>query len=506
MNFNKKIFLILLVIFALGFFLRFYKLEKQSFIADEYLGVNISYGYFKTGQWKFWDFNNEELTNEEYTRSNIYYWQVAQVFNFLDLNERTARLISVVWGLVGMALVFFATYYFTKKISLALLAVFLLSVSISALIFDRKLRMYSMFAPVYFAFSVSIFKFLESQYGGKIRWLKNICNKINLNLPYLLVVLFLGVVSFRVHLLTINIIPVLFVFLFILMIYDLKKKKKIIKNKYLWLLSLFFIFLIPFASSHYFKDALTFFSPVFHWTYIEKITLDYSYILIAFVFLLSGCYFLIKKYGKFGLWITLSFLVPLLLAIFLWDRSAGSQYIYLVEDFKIIIYASGIYFISKILAAKKIFYFSRKSSFLIFLIFFIIISINFSFFFSKDSFYHSIKKWDYPNYREAYNYYLKHKKGQSVIITRNLDNYYLRGSHSNTIHYGDTNKLTLNKIKNAQANYDSVWAIYTKDYYFRKDVTEYLDNNFELIEASYTNKDIKIWRWEKEDQGEDTED
>ena len=64
---KKKItlFIILGIIVLLGGFFRFYKLGDSSFDRDEFFGLNTSYGYYKTGEWVAWDFNNQEIFNIE---------------------------------------------------------------------------------------------------------------------------------------------------------------------------------------------------------------------------------------------------------------------------------------------------------------------------------------------------------------------------------------------------------------------------------------------------------
>jgi len=50
MNLSKKnVILLLIVILALGTFLRFYKLGDNSFVADEFLDINSTYAYTQTG-------------------------------------------------------------------------------------------------------------------------------------------------------------------------------------------------------------------------------------------------------------------------------------------------------------------------------------------------------------------------------------------------------------------------------------------------------------------------
>lgn len=498
-KYYKKIVLVVVffAILSLGGTLRLYKLGEQSFIADEYLGINASYGYYKTGEWKFWDFNENKITDRAYTRANVYYWQVAQVFKFLPANEANARLISVLWGMVGMVSIFIVSYLVTKNLFIAFLAMFLASISISSLIFDRKLRMYAMLAPIYFWLSYAIFYFLESRAKHGIEAIKKITDKTGLNWNFLPAVIVLGVVSLLTHLLTVNIFPAILVYLAIMFFINYRENKKIF-NKYSFLFGSSLLLAFFVLNLKAFKGAFDFFSwGVNSWSYLDKITLDYSHLLLALVFLAIGCIYFIKKHSKIGLWTVLSWAVPLFLAIMTWKRSAGDQYIFFIQYFKIVIMAGGIFYTAKTIA-DKIFDQSKKwLSVLIAL--FLILLINFSFFSSKESFYGNRMKWNHSNYREVLHYFLKHKKDNSVLIVRPATNFYIWGSNSNIIEFneGENERLTIDKIKKAQEEFDDVWIIFSRTYYIEGEAKEYFRKNFEKLETTYTNDNLRIWRWEK---------
>lgn len=495
-SFPKILFILLLILILAGF-LRFYKLGNQSFIADEFLGINISYGHNQTGEWKYWDFNNNKLTAEDYTRANVYFWQVSKLFDFLEVNEHNARIISVLWGLFSIIIVFFVTRRLTKNNTVSLLSSLLMAISITALMFDRKLRMYSMFAPVYFLFSISIFQFFESKTKIKTSWFKKLCEKTKLNWTYFVPVVFLGVLSLQTHLLTVNIFPAILIYLLVMGIL-VAWKQKIKFNKYFVFLGIGILAtLILILGSKTIKDSLFFFSFVQHWGYLEKVLFDYSHALIALTFFIFGAYYLIKNHQKFGIWILISFFAPYLLAIFVWDQVTGIQYIYFTAIFKIILIASGIYFLAKKISEK--FFKNSGKFFVATIIFFLLILINFSFFFSKEeSYYADIKKWNHSNYRETYKYFLNHRGANSLFIGRNLSNFYLWGSETPFLTYGKSDKLTLSKLQQAQKDYDEIWLIFSKDNYIQGKAVDHIEESFELIETKYTNNKVKIWKWEKE--------
>jgi len=494
--FQRKALVIFALILLLAGFLRIYRLGVQSFIADEYLGVKIGYGYQQSGEWKMWNFNDSQLTDEKYTRAQVYYWQVAQVLRFLPPTEAVSRLISVIWGLIGVVLVFFGAKYITKNPKLALIAAFLLAVSITALTYDRKLRMYSMFATTFFALSIFVFAMLEIL-PKKMDSLGRFSKKIGLNIYLVPVVLVLGYLNLKVHLLAVNIIPIVFAYLLIMVIVEFKKTRSF-KNKYFIYLLIGIAAFFVSIKNIYIHSALKFFDPpIYHWTYLQKILADYSYILTSAAILAVGSWFMVKKYGKAGLWVVLSLLVPLSMAMFVWDWNAGQQYIHFTHLFKVVIFAAGIYYLAKIFSkCLKIKY--AEMTLIACLIFF---SLNLPFFFSGKSFYGEPKNWDYPNYRESFAYVLDKKGDNDILITRNLTKYYLNGSHTDTFIYGSSdNKLTKESIIMLQQNFPAIWLVTSEDdFNIKSEAQDYIEENFELIKTKYTNGDIQIWRWKKQE-------
>ncbi|MFO7807244.1 MAG: hypothetical protein R6V40_02355, partial [Candidatus Moraniibacteriota bacterium] len=277
----KNSLAILLLILALGGFLRMYMLDNQSFVADEYLGINAVYGHVQTGEWKFWDWNNWELRDRKYDRGQVYYAQSSFLLNYLPPTEINFRIISVIWGMVTIVLMFFLTYFFSKNFFIALLSSFLWAISISAITFDRHFRMYAMFAPVYLALSFFVFQFLESK-PAKIRnWLDRFSKKTRLNWNYAVPALGLLILSFLTHLLTVNIFPVITVYIITLAIIQWRKNKNP-KNKYTYLLLIPLVSLIALSFTSILKSSLGSLDfPVNHFKHFENITLDYSHGILA---------------------------------------------------------------------------------------------------------------------------------------------------------------------------------------------------------------------------------
>ncbi len=505
--------LILIGILFLGGFLRLYKLDNLSLRADEHIGVRISYGHYKTGEWKFWDWNKQELTDQKYTRGQVYYWQVSNLMNFVAPTEFNFRLISVFWGMIGIILMFFVGYFYSRNLIIALLSALLWAISISAITFDRHLRMYAMFAPVYLILSVFIYQFLETLPKKNKNFIEKFSQKTQLNWYYFIPAFLLLILSFSTHFLTINIFPVIAVYILIFAFCEWKKTGRI-KNKYSLLLFLPLLFLILLSILGYLKNASEFIGFMKNnFGHYTNIMTDYSHWLVAITFFIFGAIGLIKKFPKKNTWLVLSFLVPFLSAVFVWDRSSGAQYIYFIQTFQTIIIAAGIYFATEkiidYLIPEKWYRFFQKINpqkiilTLGIILYFITLIHNFNFYSDKNNSYQDKKKWNRSNHKEVMAYYLKYREENALLITRDFRNYYYAGANIPVFDFGGENKpeskLTLEKLKGLENENEHLWiVINSNDYdYIRSDARKYIKENYQLIETSYTNDSMLIWKLSK---------
>lgn len=203
----KRTIQILLIIVALGGALRFYQLGENSFVADEFLDINSTYGYHQLGHWQAWDFNygaasvvNENILRDE--RAAPYKWQVAALFSILPPTEATARTVSALWGVFAILVVFWSAWIFTARRDIGLVAALICALSVSAIIFSRRLRMYAMFFPLYLAVATALYAAYERAYEGKIQLLRDIYARYGIHVLYLALAGMLTVLSLSVHQMT----------------------------------------------------------------------------------------------------------------------------------------------------------------------------------------------------------------------------------------------------------------------------------------------------------------
>lgn len=503
---KKRIFTILMLIILAGTLLRFYKLGEVSLVADEFLDMNASYGYFKTGDWHAWDFNfsqpAERINAPSDERAWIYRWQAAQLFRILPPTESAARAVSAVWGVISLAVIYFVAASLTKKKEIGLLSAALFAVSISGIIMDRHVRMYAMFFPVFLLFSWSVFKFLESEYYGKSELVKKINKRLGLNVTYLLPALALGLLSFHLHQLTGNVAVILLTYIIILAVIKFRSNH-LVQNKYsifLAIIIISFVLVSIFASSlvNYFLGTLTFFTN--HPSYTSIVFRDYSNAIIALLFIATGIIYLIKTrlLAKEAIWLSASFFVPLLMAIFLWKRNVGEQYIFFIQSFEIILIATGIY-AAAVFFEDNLKKYGKKPFYAVIVISLLVLP-NYAYFFADNNTYAQTSKSENPNYRSVFSYFKKNKKPGDVLITRDFRNYYWSGEEIKTYDFGgelSKEKFRLADLQKIMSENQTGWFIYSDndEDYIANETQNYVEKNLEKINAIAVRGSIKVYRW-----------
>lgn len=513
---QNKIIIILLAIILLGAILRFHNLGKKSFRADEFLGVNTTYGYLQTGKWKRWDFNLEKPYADKpyfktvfdfdlwgkkntYTRAWMYNWQIVQSLKFLpDTKESSYRVISVIWGVLSILIVYFITLKFTGKKIVALLATVLLAVSIDGIEFSRKVRMYAMFMPIFFSFAYFSFQFFESKRKCKLEIINKFRKKTSLNLFFAIPVIILGLLSMHLHLLAANMVLILLAYFLVMGIISYNKSKEI-KNRY-------FIYLIItiFAGWLFSSKNKVFLSGLGiqdHFSYFEKTFSDYSNAILVVLLMAIGAYYFIKRRVAEGVFVATAYLTIFLGAMFLWDRNTGSQYLFFAKPFQIILIAVGIFAVADFLKNN-----SKKYGNKIFattIISLLLIVPNFAYFFQDENAYTQTSRSGNPNYKKVFSYVVAKKKDGDVLITRNFRNFYWRGSKMKIFSLGGERatklekKLTLKKLQDILKTNPSGWLVYSDNdtSFISKESRNYISKNLQKISNSRVRGPISVWHW-----------
>lgn len=500
--------LVLIVLF--GAILRFVGLGNNPFVADEFIDLNASYGYAETGIWQAWDFNRGapdtiDVYPPRDERSFIYRLQVAELFKYLSVTETVARSVSVLWGLVTIVLMYFVTRSFTGNRMIALIAAFLFAVSITGIEFDRRLRMYAMFYPVYLTLSWLTFRFLETRYEGSVAWLRGLSERTGVQPLLVLILLPLLALSFHLQLLTVNLAPVFLAYVLVMAAYLFRKRQSVLNRYSVFLaLSILGAALIAMVAPQVialFTASLKFF--IDNQDYLLRVFRDYSHPFMALLLLGAGIYFLaVREHRpKEALWLGLSFFVPLLMAAFLWKRTQGIQYVFFIQSFLIILIASGIYAAGRFFQENLKRY--SKQSFAASLLLFLAILPHYGYFFSdEDTTYHRGNS-EIADYRKALAYVKKHAAKDDLVVTRNFRNFYLSGARLPVYDFGGEradHDVTLGELRALVREHPKGWVVLfdNDQQFFTKEAYLYVKDTMRETDVSAIRGAAKAYRWGEE--------
>ena len=497
--------LVLIVLVGAG--LRFWDLDSNSFVADEFIDLNASYGYAQTGVWQAWDFNQGapdmiDVYPPRDERSWFYRLQVATFFQYFGVNETVGRSVSALWGLVTIVLMYFVTRSFTGNRIIALLAAFLFAVSITGIEFDRKLRMYAMFYPVYLALSWALFRFLEGKYEGGVTWLRKLSERTGVQPLLIFLLLPLAALSYHLQLLTVNLSPVFFTYVLVMAVL-LFRKHRSFSNKYAVFLGLSVLgavglWIVAPQMVELFTASLKFF--IDNQEYLLRAFRDYSHPLLGLLLLVIGIHFLaVREHRtKEAWWLSLSFFVPLLMAAFLWKRTQGIQYVFFIQSFLIILVSAGIYAVGKFFE-ENLKHFSKhafaRSLFLV-----LLFLPQYGYFFSEeDTTYHRGNS-EIADYRKALAYVKKHAAKDDLIVTRNFRNFYLKDARLKVYDFGGEradHDVRLSELQALMNEYPSGWVVlFDNDQQFlTKETLSYIKENMQETDVSAIRGAAKAYRW-----------
>ncbi|MFA4817357.1 MAG: hypothetical protein WC608_01370 [Parcubacteria group bacterium] len=508
---KRSVIIILVVIILIGGFLRFYKLGNSAFDRDEFFELNSSYGYFKTGHFVAWNFNEEkpfpanmqdDSSNE---RAETFRWQLAQLYRFHEPTEFLTRALGSAWGVIGILLVFFITLSFTGNYYIALIAALLTAIGGSEIIYSRRLRMYAMFFPMYLLFSWTVFKFYESKYKGKLDFFQKIHEKIGFNPAYFLPVLITGLISYNVHLLTLNIGAVIAVYAFLFFTVSFWRQKKLVFDKYFITLAAVVVGLLatrlPIFYNYYksIKKNLNFFQSNYDF-FLEYFS-DFIYISLDIILVIVGIWYLAKKMQrqKEAAFLASSALVPLALAVFAWKRETSHRYIYFLQSFGIILSAVGIYGVIQ-LAISRIKNYNYKKIVAVMLLIAFFVGIDYGYLKNNSGVYVQKSNSYYPDFETIFNYVKQNKKPEDVMITRTYRSFYWRGAGIKTydiksLQMGATGcEVKLDKIVKENP---SGCAVYPKvdKLNLCSAGRKYYEDNFTRVKNNSIPSSVLIYRW-----------
>ncbi|MBD3329536.1 hypothetical protein GF357_03515, partial [Candidatus Dojkabacteria bacterium] len=233
--------LLAFVIVCTGTALMAMSLGKFDFMDDEYEVLAAAKGFMETGTFYKWDWIEDKSgaatdcvdidVDCEYTRAWIHTIMVAASYVVFGVSEWASRVISIFWGMIFLISSYFFTKRFTKDNRLSILVLILLALHPRFIEIFRTVRMYAVLLPAFILLTYYVYRFFTSE-GEIILKNKKIASWIKQNLGFNyfigLILFFLIIFNYLVHINSLIILPVMIIFSVFLAIYEKKRRNYIL--------------------------------------------------------------------------------------------------------------------------------------------------------------------------------------------------------------------------------------------------------------------------------------
>jgi hypothetical protein len=246
-----------------------YRLGSSNFNNDEFLVVDAAVGYNHTGTFWRWDWLNERTSQGEpclditstchYVRAWPDTLLVALSFKLFGVSEWSARIVSVLFGILFVPIAYIVTKFFSDSKRIALLTTFAVTFNPALIELFRFTRMYSVLIPLFLLLLYQLYKALSQ--SSKFALPKNLSfieRYLDFNYMGVFLAAILLIVSVLLQLDTLVISLPILIFILYLSVFDRKPKYFVI----LGFAALVCIFVVIFYQNQYIQqifEFLTFF-------------------------------------------------------------------------------------------------------------------------------------------------------------------------------------------------------------------------------------------------------
>jgi len=329
----------LVAILVFGTAIRFHNLGKFSFWTDELLHVLAAESILENG---------EPIVpmRGPYRRALLYTEITAGSFLLFGVNEVSARLPSLIFNVVLLVLSFFIVRRLFNTQS-ALIFIFILAFSPIEIQIAREARMYSLFQLLYFLMSTAFIMGLEvdalgERKGARRGAMSRLERFFDIRVWWLVGGLIIFPIAYQVHDLTVNFGATVLAYCAVLIVWNLYRAKSFsVPIKYIGiciaagLVALTLNYLNPSLVEKILFNA----NWVPRWANADNTsTFNYyrwyftnNYPAMTFLFPLASIY-VISVYKKVGLFVVLSFVIPMALHVFI-AKVALVRYMYYIYPF-----------------------------------------------------------------------------------------------------------------------------------------------------------------------------
>ncbi len=223
---------LLIIALVLGAFIFSYKLGEHDIREDEFQVVDAAGGYYYEGDYYSWDWIEGEpgenyLGESYYDRAFPHTFLIAQAYNLFGISEWSTRLVSVLFGILFIPLLYLIARFFTADKYLSLLVVYIAIFYDYHIYYFRYARMYALLLPLSLLLVYLIYKGMteSSLPGGSSNKLYElVSSRFNYNYFYAALALAVLYLGYLLHINALVIIPAAWLFAFVLL-FKTKEKK-----------------------------------------------------------------------------------------------------------------------------------------------------------------------------------------------------------------------------------------------------------------------------------------
>lgn len=222
---NKNIIVLGILVLIFLTVVYTYRLGVENFHNDEHYHVLAAIGYLKTGNFIQWDMVNN-VPWEEYTRGWPYTWLIAQSFKLFGVSEVSARLVSVLCGLIFAAIFYKMMNKLTNNMYFSAICTLLLGIHPNLIDIFRTVRMYSLMMVCGLLLFIYIYRTLY--YGNNFKTHNKVSDWITANFDFNIgyALLSLLLIGFTYLIMPNPLIMLLGIFMFIVLQYIKSKETK----------------------------------------------------------------------------------------------------------------------------------------------------------------------------------------------------------------------------------------------------------------------------------------
>lgn len=475
---EKILIITILVLFSI---LLTKNLGKQDFREDEFQVTAAATGYLYEKNFYKWDYMEKTSGKNtncveidkfcNYTRAFPHTWLITQSYKTFGISEWSSRIVSVLFGIIFIILVYYISLFFTdnKGVSLAIMTIAGLMPCYIEMF--RYTRMYALLAPLsLLAIYLSYKSFFEEQNKKTILKKKeSVFKKITeINYKYFLLLIPLSLFSLLIHAnFAIITLSTLF-FIFFLGI-DGKNKKYSYWSIIILIPSLILINFLP-KKINYF---LSFFE-VRNYEYLyEFLNEPFSWSLSLFLIVSAPLIaFLKKTRNKKIYFLTTIISISLLFFIFVADRYYSFMYMSHILSLSIILMIFSLFNISKI--------YNKTIKILIFISIAFLIIFNFS-----ESYQKLYTNNNHGQYSKIYPEIIEKIKEDEVIFMQYPRFYYLQNTNKELkiIDIEKNKEYKIERFLEDKKEYKGYWFVWEtkKNYHISEDLKSYIQENFTKI-------------------------